>query len=299
MKVDVKKRRKLVPVGLQESLTKVGGHTVRYLTGGKGTPLVLLPGLMGYSFSWSENLPALAEHFQVFAPDLLNTGYSDRADVPADLISAAIRVRDFLDAVQIKSCDLLGSSYGGTIAMALTAISPERVKRMVLVAPAHSGSERERWQAAFFSNPLGSLVGQALRFVPAWFHGFFIRRMYGVPSRALSGTIDGYAAPLRLPGSTAHAVKLMHRWRSNFEQLAGLMPVIRDIPALLVWGSRDRIVPLRTSKALLAQFSGAKLSVIESAGHLPYEELPDQFNKIVLDFLRSEAQPMASGPRSL
>src|SRR5271155_3331787 len=70
--------RKLVPEGVHEQTVSVLGHSVRYLVGGSGPPVVFIHGLLGFSFSWSENLGVLARHFRVIAPDMPNLGYSER-----------------------------------------------------------------------------------------------------------------------------------------------------------------------------------------------------------------------------
>jgi pimeloyl-ACP methyl ester carboxylesterase len=66
------------------------------------------------------------------------------------------------------------------------------------------------------------------------------------------------------------------------------LPTIAGIPALLIWGSRDRVIPLSSTPPLQRQFNNATLVVIEGAGHLPYEEMPEEFNRSVLEFLKSE-----------
>src|SRR5437899_6331660 len=106
--------RLLVPPGIEERWATVDGHRVRYLFGGSGPPLLLIHGLMGFSFSWSENLPALAKHFTVYAPDLLNVGYSDRCDLDPGLQATATQVLHFMNAVGLSAADLTGTSYGGT-----------------------------------------------------------------------------------------------------------------------------------------------------------------------------------------
>src|SRR5438309_5121654 len=86
---NVARRRRVVPDGIDERFVAVQAGRMRYLTGGAGPPVIFVSGLLGFSFSFSENLRTFSEHFTVFAPDLLNTGYSDRADLPVDLRTAA------------------------------------------------------------------------------------------------------------------------------------------------------------------------------------------------------------------
>jgi pimeloyl-ACP methyl ester carboxylesterase len=271
---------------------------MRYLFGGSGPPLLLIHGLMGFSFSWSENLGSLAQHFTVFAPDLLNVGYSDRCDLEPSLQATATQILHLMDAVAIDAADILGTSYGGTAAMMLAAIAPERVNRLVLVAPAHCGSEGVRWQSRLFSTRTGAMIAKLLYIAPAFVHGYFIKHMYAVPSRALPGTVRGYAAALRIPGTIAPLVKLMCCWNQNFQTLSEAMPKIANIPTLLVWGEKDNVVPAETMKGLAADFENPAIAIIKDAGHLPYEELPEQFNEIVLAFLLSRNERQSHPPSS-
>jgi pimeloyl-ACP methyl ester carboxylesterase len=277
--------RQLVPTGMSEKFAKVQACKMRYLTGGAGSPVVLIPGLLGFSFSFSENMSALAQRFTVYAPDLLNTGYSERTNLPADLKSAVKEITDFMDAVGIQRAHLIGSSYGGTVALALAAIAPDRLRALVPVAPAHCGSEHGRWQVTLFSNRAGLWLSRLVRFAPPLLHAFFIKRMYGDVSRLLPGTIAEYSRAIEIDGTTLSAAKVMRSWKSNFEELCRLMPALAEQKALLVWGDKDPIVPLKTAKELMKEMPRAQLAIIPTAGHLPYEELPEQFNDIVIDYL--------------
>lgn len=269
------------------------GHRMRYLTGGSGPALLLIHGLMGFSFSFSENLTELSQHCTVYAPDLLNAGYSDRADIPADLHSSTLQILDFMDAVGIAQADMLGSSYGGTLVMAVAAIAPQRVRSLIPVAPAHCGSEHGRWQVSLFSSAIGLWLSRIVRFAPPILHGFFIKRMYGDSSRVLPGTVEEYARAIEIHGTTIAAAKVMIQWKSNFEYFCSVMPKLAEIRIHLVWGDKDPVVPLATANELLREIPSATMSVIHSAGHLPYEELPEQFNRMLLAILRGDMHAQA------
>jgi pimeloyl-ACP methyl ester carboxylesterase len=179
--------------------------------------------------------------------------------------------------------------------MALAATAPQRVKRLILVAPAHCGSESHRWQSRFFSTRIGAMVAPLLYLAPAFVHGYFVKRMYAVPSRALGGTVKEYAAANRISGTIAPLVKLMCRWDRNFQELAAMMPKIANVPTLLVWGSKDFVVPIETMQELARYFRQCTTARIEDAGHLPYEELPDEFNRAVLAYLLANTkQPLTT-----
>src|SRR5277367_2922877 len=121
---------------IQDHWITLDGGRMRYLRDGIGPPLVLLHGLLGYSFSWRHSIPAFAEHASVYAVDMLGVGFSDRPPgLDSSLRASAERLLRFLDAVGVASCDLLGTSHGGAVSMMAAALDPGRIRRLVLVAP--------------------------------------------------------------------------------------------------------------------------------------------------------------------
>src|SRR5436309_2767900 len=100
---------------------------MRYLQAGAGRPLILVHGLMGYSFSWRFTIPALAPHATVYAIDNLGAGFSVAPkDMNCSMRSSAERLLQFVDATAISEYDLLGTSHGGAVAMMAAAISIAR-----------------------------------------------------------------------------------------------------------------------------------------------------------------------------
>src|SRR5579863_2956333 len=114
------------------------GCRMRYLRAGSGPPLILLHGLLGYSFSWRFTIPALAPYATVYAPDLLGAGFSDRAfTLDHSMRAIARRVVRFAEKLNLASLDLLGTSHGGGVAMMaaeefLAPGSNVRLNRLVL-----------------------------------------------------------------------------------------------------------------------------------------------------------------------
>jgi pimeloyl-ACP methyl ester carboxylesterase len=182
-------KRRLVPVGTEERFAEVAGHRMRYLVGGSGPALLFVHGLMGYSFSWSEILTDLVHDFRVYAPDMLNLGFSDRADVQGDLGGTAARMLAFMDAVGLQNAIAIGSSQGGAIAMQMGVIAPERFDRLVLVSPAHPWSESARWQIRLFATPMGAMIARMMPIAPTLWMALGVRRLYSPSSRILPGTI--------------------------------------------------------------------------------------------------------------
>jgi pimeloyl-ACP methyl ester carboxylesterase len=258
---------------------------MRYLTGGSGRPLLLIHGLMGYSFSWRFNLPELARHATVYAVDLLGMGFSERCDVDCSLLAQAQRLTRFLDDLKVREFDLLGTSHGGAVAMRLAGLEPGRVRRMVLSAPANPWSPYGRWLAPFLSHLPGRLVLPWIVRSRVLRRYGIRRRMYADSRRISPGTFEGYSAAAEIPGTAAYVHGILQHWIRDLDEVRAVLPAISRIPALLLWGARDRPVSLASAKPLQEQLPGAQLVVLDGVGHLPYEEVPAEFNRVVIDFL--------------
>ena len=264
---------------------------MRYLQAGSGPPLILLHGLMGYSFSWRFNLPVLSQHATVYAVDLLGTGFSDRpAELDCCLRSIAGRVLKFLDAVGVASFDLLGTSHGGAVAMmaaSLCAQRPDlRLRKLILVAPVNPWSPHGRRLAPFLGSSLGSAL--FLRSVNhmRWTFPYWLAQLYGSPKRIPEGTLEGYQAPvLSIPGSFEYGIRIVRHWTEDLRELERIIPELAEFPTLLIWGSADVAVYAESAERLRRHFKQCDVVVYPGVGHLPYEEAPEQFNETLLEFL--------------
>lgn len=259
---------------------------MRYLRAGTGPGLVLVHGLLGYSFSWRFAIPALAQHFTVYAVDMLGTGFSDRpSGLDCSFRAGAQRLLQFLDLVGVSKFDLLGTSQGGAVAMAAAACAPDRVQRLVLVAPVNPWSAHGRRIAPFLSNRWISRL--FLWSVPLLEpgHNLVLRRLYADPSRIRPGTLEGYSAPFSKPGSFEYALSVLSCWSQSLGQLEAALPTISHIPTLVMWGDRDVAVDPASAVPLCRNFSEHQLITMRGVGHLPYEEAPEEFNRTVTEFL--------------
>ncbi len=140
---------------------------MRYLQAGSGPALILVHGLMGYSFSWRFAIPALAPHATVYAIDNLGAGLSPAKEgMDCTVRATADRVLQFADALGIKDFDLLGTSHGGVVAIMVAAICAERrsnlnearLRRLVLVAPVNPWSLHGKRLAPFLGSAAGSFL---------------------------------------------------------------------------------------------------------------------------------------------
>jgi pimeloyl-ACP methyl ester carboxylesterase len=280
--------------GVEECWMEIEGARMRYLRAGTGPPLILLHGLLGYSFSWRYTLPALAPYASVYAPDLLGAGFSDRPrGIDHSMRGTALRVLKFAEGLKLRQFDLLGTSRGGAVAMAVAAEcvgaedSCPRVNRLVLVCPVNPYSPHGTRLAPFFGTEFGATlfrVGSArLPFLFPYWHG----RLYGDRSRIPAGSLEGYKAPLAIPGLFEHALSIVRTWTADLRELETLLPKLAKIPTLLMWGSKDPAVYVSSMEPLARHFSNVQTVIFPGVGHLPYEECPEEFNRALILFLRA------------
>ena len=257
-------------------------------------PLVLIHGLLGYSFSWRHNLEALAAEREVYAVDLLGIGYSDRPrGVDYGLQATAARMLEWLKALGLSKVDLLGTSHGGATAMMMAALDRERrsdaVGRLVLAAPANPWSRAGAGRIAFFGSGLGRwLAGLAFsrsRKVRRTVRSLALKRMYGDPEKVTAETLDGYSRMMDVAGTIEYALEVVRSWKQDMRELESRIPLLAEVPALLLWGSRDCAVAPASGYELASRMSKARLTVMNGAGHMAYEEAPEEFNRLTLDFL--------------
>ena len=287
--------------GVEECWMELDGARMRYLRAGSGPALVLLHGLLGYSFSWRYTMPDLARYATVYAPDMLGAGFSDRpAGLDHGMGATARRVLRFVENLGVSSFDLLGTSHGGAIAIMAAAACLERnsglrVRRLVLVAPVNPYSAHGRRLAPFFGKRVGAslfrLTVARMTFLYAYWH----RRMYGNPRKIPEGALQGYMAPLVVPGLFEHGLSIVRTWTQDMRELEAILPKLKDIPTLLMWGSMDAAVYASSAAPLARHFSHSQVIVFPGVGHLPYEECAEEFNRALIQFLNCNSPSSLDG----
>jgi pimeloyl-ACP methyl ester carboxylesterase len=271
------------------------GARMRYLRTGSGPTLILVHGLLGYSFSWRYTMPALVPYATVYAPDMMGAGFSDRpAGIDHSMRGTAKRLLRFIKNLGISSFDLLGTSHGGAVAMMAAAEclggnAGLRLRRLVLVAPVNPYSAHGRRLAPFFGSRVGAAFFRRIIARMSFWYPYFHSRLYAgsIPEGALAG----YVAPLAKPGLFEHGLSIVRTWTEDLRELEATLPKLASVPALLIWGSKDPAVYASSAPPLAKYFPNSKLIVFPGIGHLPYEECPEEFNRALIEFLTCEKLP--------
>jgi pimeloyl-ACP methyl ester carboxylesterase len=277
---------------IEEHWTEFCGGRLRYLKAGTGRPLVLVHGLLGYSFSWRFTIPAIAPYATIYAIDNLGAGLSVAPEgMDTSVRATAERVLQFVDALGIGEFDLLGTSHGGGVAIMTAALSAERrdprLQRLILVAPVNPWSRHGKRLAPFFASPLGSILFRNT--IERWrpLDYLWLRRLFSDGAKIPPDSLAGYRVPVLQNHGFRHAERIVKTWTADLAQLEAALPKIRDYPTLLVWGTEDRAVDFQSAEPLRRNFHHARLVAFEGVGHLPYEEAPEQFNQALVEFLES------------
>ena len=163
--------------------------------------------------------------------------------------------------------------------------SPLRLRRLVLVCPVNPYSPHGKRLAPFFATRFGAggfrWTVERMPFLLPYFH----RRLYANRSKIPSGALEGYKAPLAMPGLFEHALSIVKTWTADLRELEQILPKLRSIPILLMWGDRDPAVYLSSMEPLARNFENVETAVFPGIGHLPYEECPEEFNRELIRFL--------------
>jgi len=275
---------------IEELFADVDGARMRYLRAGSGPLLILVHGLMGYSFSWRFTIPVLSRCATVYAVDQIGTGFSDRpVNLDCRLRAVAARLLRFLEVVGVSSFDLLGTSHGGAVAMMAASMGTHRtdlqLRKLILVAPVNPWSPHGQTYAPMLGSRIGSALFLHLIGGMHWTFPHLLARLYGDPGRIPPGTLAGYTAPVHLPRSFEYALSIASHWTEDLRELKSVVPMLANIPTLLLWGEKDRAVYVQSAEALRSFLKKSELVTFPGVGHLTYEEVPDLFNHALVDFL--------------
>jgi pimeloyl-ACP methyl ester carboxylesterase len=281
---ETEKRLSQKPLQIQKLTAEIEREQIHYSRAGSGRPLLLLHGLLGGSFAWRRNTQALSQRHTVFAVDLPGHGENDAlCHLDCSMPAQAGRVSSFIERLNLEEVDVMGCSWGGAIAMFLAAQST-KIRSLVLVAPVNPWSKLGSGRIQFLNGPMGTAFLRLLWPVSGPLYRIALARMYGDPSRLSAGTVDGYRSRVMRPGKVNNILSTLRSWEKDVDALPAVIAKIKA-RSLLIWGTRDGAVDVRSAEKMMQGLPQCRLALIEGAGHLPFEEMPEEFNRLVLGFI--------------
>jgi pimeloyl-ACP methyl ester carboxylesterase len=264
---------------------------------GTGPAVLAIHGLGGTKGSFLPTLAALSDRFRVIAVDLPGFGDSDKP------IGASYDARFFadamvalLDALALDDVDLVGNSLGGRVALEIALRSPERVRRLALLAPSLAWRRPRRWAPALrLVRPELGLVQLAPRAVV----DTVVRHLIpGADEGWTAAGVDEFLRAYLTPAgraafyAAARQIYLEAPHGSN-----GFWTRMRAIEpeALFVWGRRDTLVPIGFARHVAEALPAARHLELD-CGHVPQVELPRPTHAALRAFF--DGEPAAGQPRN-
>ena len=271
-------------------VTAEGARTF-YVEAGSGPPVVLLHGLGATNASMLPTMTDLVSDHRVIAPDL--PGFGDSAK-PLRSLHAGFYARwfaSFCDELGLQRPHVIGNSMGGRIAVEAGLRYPERVDKLVLLAPSPAFLRgREYVRLVRILRPELALVPLP---VPHKTVVNGIRGMFARPSRLDTTWYDAAADEfLRVFSSPRGRICFFSAMRQIYLEdphgkpggFWNRLPQLSR-PALFVWGERDRLVPAKFSRHVERALPDARSVILRDCGHVPHYELPQETSALVRGFL--------------
>jgi pimeloyl-ACP methyl ester carboxylesterase len=264
----------------------VDGIRVHYQEAGDKTnpALVLIHGFASSTLVWSKVFLSLAQAgFRVIAVDLLGYGYSGKPRNGEYTIAGQARLLiGLLDRLGVRRAMFVGSSYGGAVAATCALDHSQRVEKLVLVGPVNNNRPLRFKLMRIFGTPVfGDVVSPLLigsrRLLRKRMKRVYDRHAWVLDERR----VDARHFPLRASGTQRAIIRTVRGW--DAERISRDAHLIRQ-PTLLIWGENDLEIPLADGERLHEAISGSRFVVFLNCGHLPHEEYPEAFTKVVTDF---------------
>lgn len=274
---------------------EVHGYRRAYRHAGRGPAVLFIHGIGDNSGTWADVLPSLTQDYTVVAPDLLGHGASDKPRADYSVAAYANGMRDLLTLLEIERVTVVGHSMGGGVAAQFAYQFPHLCERLVLVGSGGVGPEVHPILRLATAPGVDLVLPVATSGLVSSAIGALRKPLSKLGGFGLGDDLEyvlGLYGDLR--GVTARqaflrTLKSVVDWRGQVVNLLDRAYLTRNLPTMLVWGSRDRVVPAAHAQVAHRALPGSRLEVFEGAGHFPHHDDPARFIGILRDFLSGTA----------
>lgn len=287
--------------GFKNGFTEVNGVRLHYVAGGKGEPLVLLPGWPETWWSFHKIMPELAKHYTVIAVDLRGMGTSAKPADGYDKKTLAADVHALVKSLGYQRVNVAGHDIGSAVAYSYGANYPQDTAKVVMLELPHPDDSLLTFQLL----PAHGVFSDKLDFAHPYLWWFAFNQVKGLPEKLLAGRIrieqdwlfkyflldDGALdgrdrAVYEHAYNSAEAIRASNAWYQTFTQdmidYKGYGKL--DVPVLAMgsaaFGWMQQVIPQKVEK-----FTAIK---VENSGHFIHEEQPEFVIRNMLDFLQDE-----------
>jgi len=246
----------------------------KYIEEGEGEPLILLHGLFGALSNFKDLVEHFRKQYKVIVPIL---PLFDLDIFHTTVGGLQKHVQKFIEARDYKNIHLLGNSLGGHVALVYVLKHPERIKSLIL-----TGS------SGLFENGMGDTYPKRGDYE-------YIKKKSQLtfydPAMATKELVDEI---FEITNNRLKVIKIIALAKSAIRNNLGEELKQIQQPTLLIWGNNDTITPPFVAKEFNSLIPNSELYFIDKCGHAPMMEVPDEFNKILEQFLSKLRQPAAT-----
>ncbi|MEM4285309.1 MAG: alpha/beta fold hydrolase [Candidatus Nitrosocaldus sp.] len=266
---------------MEDKYAVINNYRIRYLEEGSGPNLILVHGLGGSSSSWINNISNLAQDNHVYALDMLGFGRSDKPKIDYTIELFVDMLNGFMDTLAIDKASMIGSSLGGQIVAEYALNHPERVDRLILVAPAGFTPKTFKGTSTLrnYTRIFNAKSKDGLKHLLERVHGTSIDDEYLEWMYEYIRMDNAKHAFLSALRNSAKAERLSRRLRKSLESAS--------IRAMIIWGKEDKIIPVKYAEQFI-DMPNCRLILLENCGHRPHVEASSLFNEYVRLFLKHD-----------
>jgi len=263
--------------------------TLHYATSGAGEPILLIPGLGLDHNYYRFGIPLLSRHLQVLAVDPRGIGRSTKSPPPYTVEAWADDFAVMIDKLGFGPIHVLGSSLGGSMALALAQRHPGKLKSLIVVG---GFSQLDLATELNFRLRLRLIEKLGMSDEVADYMGLWTLTRKFINSDAGFATMRANQANIRANSAQSYSafVEALLKWgrcqpgQEREPKFTTLLDSIKT-PTLVVTSDNDHLIPKELSDLIAGRIAGAKLVVMPGAGHIPFMEQPAEVVRIVLQFL--------------
>ena len=274
--------------GFSEHFADVNGVRLRYLIGGKGSPVVLLHGYAETGHMWQPILPLLARNHTVLVPDLRGAGGSSKPESGYTKKNMAVDIHELTASLGLERVSIVGHDIGLMVAYAYAAQFPQSTERLVLMDAFLPGVGdwkdvwlmRDLWHFHFYgTTPLALVQGRERTYFEHFWNDFAADPTHSIPEADRRFYAQAYAQPGGMRAGFEY-FKAFAQDATDFEALAKTR---LSMPVLVLTGEKaSGNFLIEQAKRVASDVKGV---VIAGSGHWLMEEAPDQVIPQLVAFL--------------
>jgi pimeloyl-ACP methyl ester carboxylesterase len=266
------------------------GQQLSFVDSGTGPAVLFVHGLLGSHRNWAHLVDRLDDSHRVIVPDLFGHGASAKPMGDYSLGAHAATLRDLLDRLEIDRVTIVGHSLGGGISMEFCYLFPARVERLVLVSTGGLGREVSpvlRSATLPGAEWVLPVIGSSWVRDRAELVGRLLHKVGWRPSSDVTAAWQGFTSLSDAEGRRAFlaTTRAVVDPGGQTVNASDYLAETIAIPTLVVWGGRDRMIPVQHAEHARASIPGCRVEIFEQSGHFPHLDEPDRFAAVLRSFV--------------